>query len=231
MSTQHLMNCTYETPSTSKLNLISKLIARIHNVEVVITICLCQDQDRDISLWIYDLILDSVSVFCEFSHLSHQKKPVQQVQRVFLGRKMQFHLDWVLSQLFFKSSCKWSPNHLPHKFDKNEIPLGWSFNTTIFKEKQNQENPALVLVTLLISMVHGAATLVGGEPRGLEHVEFGMQDRWLPPVTSFEDFSTLLDWSCGTVEKYSITSLNFVVYSFDSCTPQVIYWVAHIGRY
>jgi hypothetical protein len=68
-----------------------------------------------------------------------------------------------------------------------------SFNTTVFKEKQNHQNPALVLVTLLISMVHGAATLVGGEPRSLEHVAFGMQDRWLPPVTSFEDFSVLVD--------------------------------------
>jgi hypothetical protein len=83
-----------------------------------------------------------------------------------------------------------------------------SFNTTFFKEKQNHENLSLVLVTLLISMVHGAATLVGGEPRGLEHVEFGIQDRWLPPVTSFEDFSVLLDWSCWTVERDSITSLN-----------------------
>jgi hypothetical protein len=48
-----------------------------------------------------------------------------------------------------------------------------SFNTTVFKEKQNHENPVLILVTLLILMVHGAVTLVGGEPRGLEHVEFG----------------------------------------------------------
>ncbi len=94
------------------------------------------------------------------------------------------------------------PSHLPHKFGKNEISLGLSFNTTFSKEKQNHENPALVLVTQLISMVDGAATLAGGpiymqtekkEPRGLEHVEFGMQDRWLPPVTSFEDFSVLLD--------------------------------------
>jgi len=68
-----------------------------------------------------------------------------------------------------------------------------SFNTTFSKEKQNHENPALVLVTLLTSMVHDAATLVGGEPRGLEHVEFGMHDRCLPPVTPFEDFSVLLD--------------------------------------
>jgi hypothetical protein len=74
-------------------------------------------------------------------------------------------------------------------FDKKNLIL----NTTVFKEKQNHENPALVLVTLLISMVHGAAILAGGEPRGLEHLEFGMQDRWLPPVTSVEDFSVLLD--------------------------------------
>ncbi len=122
---------------------------------------------------------------------------------------MQFHLEWVLLQLFFKSSCKWSPTHLPHKFGKNEIPLGLSFNTTVFKEKQNHQNPALVLVTLLISMVHGAATLVGGEPRSLEHVAFGMQDRWLPPVTSFEDFSVLVDWLIMSDSwKNWITSLN-----------------------
>jgi hypothetical protein len=35
------------------------------------------------------------------------------------------------------------------KFGKNEIPLGLSFNTTFFKEKQNHENLALVLVTRL----------------------------------------------------------------------------------
>ncbi len=81
------------TPSTSKFNLISISIARINNVKVVHTIRLCQEQDGDINLRIYDLILDSVSVFCEFSHLSHPIKPVQQVQRVFGGKK--FNFTWI----------------------------------------------------------------------------------------------------------------------------------------
>lgn len=111
--------------------------------------------------------------FANFPILATRKSQCNKYKGFFGGKKMQFHYDWVLLQLFFKSSFKWTTTHLPHKFGKNEIPFGLSFNTTVFKEKQNHENPVLILVTLLILMVHGAVTLVGGEPRGLEHVEFG----------------------------------------------------------
>jgi hypothetical protein len=121
MTAQHLMNCTYHTPSTSKLNLISILIARIYNVKVVLTICLCQDQDGDISLRIYDLTLDSVSVFCEFSHLSHSKKPVQQVQRVFGGKKcnstrIEFYCNFFSSPLVNDRQPTYLTNLVKMKF-------------------------------------------------------------------------------------------------------------------
>jgi hypothetical protein len=50
----------------------------------------------------YDLILDSGSVFCKFSHLSHPKKPVQKVQRVFWGERNAIPLGLSFIATFFQ---------------------------------------------------------------------------------------------------------------------------------
>jgi len=60
----------------------------------------------------YDLILDSGSVFCKFSHLSHPKKPVQKSTKGLLGERNAIPLGLSFIATFFPLVNDRQPTYL-----------------------------------------------------------------------------------------------------------------------